>query len=403
MASLMNSHFTYEHVLAMLKGMSVRAARLAPLLALAFANSVADSAILPLLPALRSELGLGAVASGALLSATTLALLATAVPLGLVAGRIGMRRLLVAAAALMSAALALLALADGLPGLLAGRALFGVSFGIVWVVGPARAAARDGAAGSGRLIAAAGAGLLVGPVLSGAIAELAGWRASFAVLALATLPLLPLLALQEPGAKEPAGVRLRDALATARRDPRAGGATLVSALLGVVTGVTALVSPLVLAANGLEAGAIGLALAVTYAVFTATAALVGRIAREGVGLRTVGLGVGALAAAWFLPVLSLSTLAMLGFLVVSAACRSSVNTLVYALGARAAGGEAQAAAQMGLMTVAFAGTALVAPLAAGLAYGRDGGLQLVFAVTAALAMALSAWMLRPHRTAAMPA
>ena len=63
------------------------------------------------------------------------------------------------------------------------------------MIGPARAAARGrGASGTGPLIAASGVGWLVGPIVAGVIADATGWRISSAVLAVATLPLIPLVA-----------------------------------------------------------------------------------------------------------------------------------------------------------------------------------------------------------------
>ena len=76
--------------------------------------------------------------------------------------------------------------------------------------------------------------------------------------------------------------RLRAAFGLVRRNRAIAGAALVSALLGVVGGVSGLLVPLALAANGLSAGAIGLAFGISAAVWIAAAcgrrpaALVGR-------------------------------------------------------------------------------------------------------------------------------
>ena len=190
-------------------------------------------------------------------------------------------------------------------------------------------------------------------------------------------------------ADEPvAAVRLRSALALVRRDRTVAGAALVCALLGVVTGVTSLLAPLVLSANGLSASAIGLAFGVSASVWIVSATLVGRLRARSVDLRSVGIGVAVLGIAWLLPVASLSTAAVIGFLVVSAACRSSINALVYAVGARAGGGES-AAAVLGVMNLAWAAAALLAPLAAGAADG-DAGIRLAFAFTALTAGVVAA-------------
>ena len=86
-------------------------------------------------------------------------------------------------------------LATGLGMLMAGRALFGLSFAILWTVAPAVAAGSDrGAAGTGRLIAAAGAGWLIGPAFSGVMTDMWGYRVAFVAIALGTLPLVYVLA-----------------------------------------------------------------------------------------------------------------------------------------------------------------------------------------------------------------
>ena len=169
-----------------------------PLLAvsgLAFASAVADAALLPILPTLQERFGLTGVEMGALLSAATVVTLATSVPIGLLAGRIGSRRLLLASAALLPLALLVQGLATGLGLLIAGRALFGLSFGVLWTIAPAVAAGSGrGASGAGRLIASAGAGWLVGPALSGAVTDVWGYPAAFAAIAVLTVPLVAVLA-----------------------------------------------------------------------------------------------------------------------------------------------------------------------------------------------------------------
>ena len=162
------------------------------LLALAVANGIGESSIVPLLPAIRDGLGLSPVETGLIWTTTTLAMLIAAVPVGYAANRIGSRVPLLVAAGLMPLALVAQALAGGLATVLAARLLFGLSFGILWVIGPARAAAGGrGAGGTGPLIAAAGIGWLIGPVIAGSVADASDWRVASAVLAVLTLPIVP--------------------------------------------------------------------------------------------------------------------------------------------------------------------------------------------------------------------
>ena len=368
--------------------------------ALAFASAVADAALLPVLPTLQEGFELSGVQVGALLSAATIVTLLASVPIGLLAGRLGSRRLLLASAALLPASLVVQASAGGLAMLMAGRALFGLSFAILWSIAPAVAAgAGRGAAGAGRLIAAAGAGWLVGPVLSGAVTEVWGYPTAFATIAVLTLPLVAVLARDRSAESRVPAARLRDAIAAAGRERALAGAMLVTALLGVVTGVSGLLAPLVLADNGLTAGGIGAVIALSAVIFTASGAMSTRIPSARVNVRVVG-GVAAILAATFLiPMVSFSTFAVIGFLVLGAGARAVLNTVVYALARSHVPTEALATPIVGVMNVTWAATALAAPLAAGVALSA-GGAKWAFVATAITGFAVAVWMLLPQPRAA---
>lgn len=367
---------------------------LRPLLALVAVNGAADGALLPLLPTVRGELGLSGLEVAALLSATTVAMLVGAVPAGLLAGRFGAGRLLALVATLLPVSIALMALAPGFEALLASRALFGLSFCVLWVVAPAWVASTHGTAGMGRVLAASGAGWLAGPLVAGLIADLAGWRAGLAVVGVAAVPVIPgILRLRGTiGDRSPA--RLGQALRSLREVRAVRVVVATSTVLGVVTGVSGLLPAYVLAENGLSAGAIGIAMGLAAAVWIVAARATGRL--EGAGPTTMlGWALAGLASIWLLPVASLSTAAVLGFLLVSAACRSTLNTLVYAVGARAVG-EVAAPAVVGMMNLGWAIAALIAPFVAGAAES-DGGVRGVFATTAALAGLVAFATLRASR------
>lgn len=361
---------------------------------LAFATSLAQSSFFPLLPAMREAFGLSGAQTGALLSAETVAMLAAAVPIGLLAGRLGAQRLLVACAVLLPVSMLGHALAGDRASLMLARALFGLSFGILWTVGPAVAAGGGrGASGTGRLIAASGAGWLVGPVLSGLAADAFGYRLPFAAIAALTVPLaLGLLAGLDPrcGPQRATG-RLRDAVALTRHDRAIAGVTVASALLGLVTGVSGLILPLVLAANGLSAGAIGAVVALSAVVWIVGGSLSSRLPAERIDGRLVGAAAAALAATWLIPVVSLSTLALVGFLLVSALFRALLGTVIYVPVRTAVATEADAAPVVGVMNMAWAATALCSPLAAGVVVGTD--VRWAFLGTAAIGVAVAAWML----------
>jgi len=368
------------------------------LLAFAFVNGVAESSLVPVLPTVQHDLGLSSVETGLLLTTTTLAMLVAAMPIGYAANRFGTRVPLLLAAALMPLALAGQALAATLEQLLAARLLFGLSFGILWVIGPARAAAGGrGAGGTGPLIAASGVGWLVGPIVAGALADATGWRVSSLALAVATLPLIPLVARYaspRTTGDRLESLRLGTAFGLVRRNRAVAGAALVSALLGIVGGVSGLLLPLALAGNGLSAGGIGLAFGLSAGVWIAAATVVARLRASAVHLRGVGIAVAVLAGAWLLPAFRLSTLALVAFLLVSTGCRSMINALNYAVGARASEGTS-APIVIGVMNLAWAVTALVTPLLAGLAEGSS-EVRLAFAATGIVAAGVALLLLVPR-------
>lgn len=364
--------------------------------ALAFAGAVADAALLPVLPALQDRFGLSGTQMGALLSSATIVTLAASVPVGLLAGRIGSQRLLLASAALLPVSLVVLALADGLALLMAGRAVYGLSFGILWTIAPAVAAGSGrGAAGTGRLIAAAGAGWLVGPIFSGIVTDAWGYPAAFVAIAILTLPLVAVLAADRSEVVRVAPARLRDAVAAAAQERALAGAMLVTALLGVVTGVSGLLAPLVLADNGHSAGGIGAAIAVSAVVFIAGAALSTRIPADRINVRVVGVTAAVLGATFLIPMVSFSTVAVVGFLVLGAGARAVLNTVVYALARSHVPSEALATPIVGVMNVTWAAAALAAPLAAGVALSA-GCAKWAFVATAITGFGVALWMLLPQ-------
>ena len=370
------------------------------LLLLALVNGIGESSIVPLLPTIKHDLGLTTVETGLLWTTTTLAMLVAAMPIGYAANRFGSRVPLLVAAALMPVALIGQALAGSLEALLCARLLFGLSFGILWVIGPARAAAGNrGAGGTGPLIAAAGVGWLVGPVAAGLLSDASSWRTASGALALATLPAVFLVhryAAPRVGGEHVESLRLRSALSLVRRNRAIAGAALVSALLGIVGGASNVLVPLALGNEGLSAGGIGLAFGIASAVWIASATLVGRLGASAVTLRRVGVLVAVMAGVWLLPALRLSVLALVAFMVVSTACRATVNALNYAVGVRASLGDT-APVVIGVLNLAWAVTALVSPLLAGLAEGSS-GVRMAFAVTGLVAAGVALALLAAPRT-----
>ena len=133
---------------------------------------VAQAAIVPLLPRLSSEYGLSPSETGLLLALPGLATLAVSVPSGVLADKIGARRCTLIAGAVLAVSCAAQAL-PSLAALLAGRALFGIAFGVVWTTGVAWLAETDAEYGGSRIgpsVTCASVGMMLGPALGGVLA-----------------------------------------------------------------------------------------------------------------------------------------------------------------------------------------------------------------------------------------
>lgn len=381
-------------------GVSLVPTAIRPLALLALANAAGDAALVPLVTVIRDDLGLSGVAVGALFASTTLAVLVTSVPAGQLAARVGSRPLLLGSALLAPVALGVMAAAPSLAVLLAARIAFGVAFAVFWSVGPAVAAARlPGAAGTGAVVAASGVGWLVGPLAAGALADVAGWRAPLALLAALSSPVA--LAFLRGAAREDVsrpGV-LRDTLGLVAASPTAAWAMATAALLGVVTGAIGVLVPSVLADNGVTATGIGTAVALASAVWVLAGAVAARIGSSRIDVGLVGAGVAALAVCWALPLASLSSAAVVGFLVLAAACRALLGSVLYPLAAGETGGEGATASFSGVLNLAWALGALVAPLLAGAAV-EQGEVRAAFAIVAALAAVAAVGMLARGRRVA---
>lgn len=133
---------------------------------------VAQGAIVPLLPRLSSDYGLSPSETGLLLSLPGLATLAVSVPSGVLADRIGASRCTM----ISGAVLVVSCLAQAVPSLaalFAGRALFGVAFGVMWTTGVAWLAEIDAENGGSRIgpsVTCASVGMMLGPAVGGLLA-----------------------------------------------------------------------------------------------------------------------------------------------------------------------------------------------------------------------------------------
>jgi MFS family permease len=379
-------------------------------------SAAAQFALVPVMPVYARRFGLSGFEQGMVLGATGLATLVVSVPAGAMSDRFGPRRVTLAAGVLMAVATAAQALSAGFPALLAARLAFGAGYGMVWTAGLCwlAGAAVGGPPALGGSVASAGVGGVAGPAAAGALAQHVGLgvpllatAAGFAVITAG------LAAFRVPsGPAAPRAGKMPGLRAVAvNRDLVGAAAAVVTA--GLSTGVCALLVPALLHAAGASAGQIGLYFAAAGIMFAVGSAVTAAAGRRAVSLPVTCGGMLVLAAALTPAVVSATPLALLVMLCVTTAARSVLWTVSYSLAASA--GQASAGqhsggmgASIGLLNLIWAATAVLGPLAAGLAaehLGADAafGLTQVACVIALAVTATMTWRGRRRvRTGARP-
>jgi MFS transporter, DHA1 family, solute carrier family 18 (vesicular amine transporter), member 1/2 len=291
------------------------------------------SAIVPLIPHYRAELGLTKVESGWLLAAFSLAVVVVAIPVGHLADRIGARRVVAAGGAAMAAATLGLGFAGSFWVLLAARAMQGVGDAAVWGAGVAWVAARAPADRRGEAVsfsnAAAVAGVIAGPFVGGIATSTFGIRPTFSVLATLSLALAG-WALLEPDAQADPDrhVGVRPAIAAAFSESLILASVVMILAVAVIGGALQVLVPLHLSAAGIARSGIG-------AVYSA-GAMLGAVAillsgRAGDRFGRIPLAVAAcIALALLTAFLALPLSAALVIAVVIAT--GPVQSILYAVG-----------------------------------------------------------------------
>ena len=359
---------------------------------LILASAAAQFALVPVMPVYAHQLGLSGLQQGLLLGATGLATLAVSVPAGTLSDRFGARRITLAAGLLMAAATLGQALAGSFPALLAARLAFGAGYGVLWTAGLCwLAAAAGGPRALGGSVASAGVGGVAGPAVSGALTEHLGLAvpllaaaAGFAVITAGLAALRVPAGTAESRLAAPAGLR------AAGRDRGVIGAAAAVVTAGLSTGACALLVPAQLHLAGASSGQIGLVFAAAGILFAAGSALTTAAGRRAVTLPVICAGMLVLTAALSLGVLSTASLALIVMLCVATAARSVLWTVSYPLAATAAERRGIGlGAAVGLLNGIWAATAVLGPLAAGLAAEHLGGRAAFGLTEAACAAALA--------------
>lgn len=375
---------------------------------LVLASAGGQFAVVPVLPVYAHRFGLTGLQQGLVLGTTGLAALAISLPAGALADRFGARRLTLCAGLLMAIAMLIQALAGSFVILLLARLLFGTGYAVVWTAGLSWMAqvAPDGQGLSGS-VASAGLGGVAGPAMAGILVQYLGLASPFLAAAACFAVLTGALALFRtplavPAPSAPMGRSLR--AATSNRMTLAAAAAIVTA--GGTTGVTALLVPSQLHADGAPSGRIGLVFAMAGIVFFVGSTLTAYAGRRAVRTPVILAGMLALALGFAPVTLTSAPVAIVAMLCATTAARSVLWTVSYPLAA--AGAERSGAGLgvvMGLLNGIWAVTVLLAPLVAGLA-AQIASPRAVFGVTAAACLGVLALTIpaaRPFRRSARTA
>jgi MFS family permease len=375
------------------------------LYAAVFVGEAMWSAIVPLVPAFALRFSLSTVQSGLLLASASVAILLVSIPAGIAGERLGMRRVTLAAMAVLAVSDAGQGLAGTFWELLAARVLFGIGFGALWTTGLAWLSEATGERQAQALsltVTTAGLGGVAGPAFAGVLVQRFGLAAPFTVAAAVTTLLTAGLALESStsGRAVASEQATLHALAAAARERRVTASLALMGLGGLVGGVINLLVPLQLHRNGVTTASIGAAFGASAVLFIAASAAVAHL-----GERAAQAGVGAVAAAlagatMILVLVSSSTVVVVAFLLVRGPVAAVLFTITFPLGVR--GGRAagiSVGTMAALLNIVWALSGLVAPIGAGALAQTAGdraayGLMAVLCLVVASAVASGAPRLR---------
>jgi predicted MFS family arabinose efflux permease len=371
------------------------------LYALVVVASVAQSAIVPLLPRLADVDGLSTAATAALIAAPGAATFAVALPAGVFADRFGARRVTLAAGALL--ALGMLAqAAGGTAWLLAGRLVFGVAYGIAWTTAVAWLGEHDADPGArarrqAAVVTCAASGVAAGPAFGALLAAHAGLAAPFLGAGVAGLAVTVALAAVSRGAPATTAAPSAPALTALAQGGRglAGGA-LALALSGAVNATLQLLVPAQLHRTGASTESIGLAFSAAAGLYIAISAVVVRLGHRAVTPRTNAVAALLLALALLPAGWSGTAVAVLTTMALTVVPRATLSTIAYPLASReAARAGVGHGVAIGLLNGAWAAAMVAAPFAAG-AVSHWAGMRAAWLATLAVAALAAAWLLADH-------
>jgi predicted MFS family arabinose efflux permease len=364
-----------------------------------FVAELGWSGISPLLPSYEARYGLTDIATGLIVSLASVGILIVSLPASGLSNRFGVRKLTLWSLGVLTAGNLVVGLSKSYPALLAGRTIYGVGLGTIWVTGTAwlhDAAGDNSARALALTTSVVGAAALIAPSLSGWIGERFSLGTPFIILGgLTTVVLVALLLIRTPtGDSTESNPPLREMLRAARADVLLVTSIVLTLAVALMWMSAELLVPLRLHELGYGAARIGFAFSAGSIVFLASSAVTSARAERWATVRIATIWMAAFAASVLVAVTGVGAVPTISFLLAAALTTGVLIALTYPLGATGAAQGGFSVAVVGaLINIVWAGSGLIGPIVGG-AVAQAIGDRLWFVGLAAGALASAAWMWR---------
>jgi DHA1 family solute carrier family 18 vesicular amine transporter 1/2 len=362
-----------------------------------FVAELGYSGIAPLLPTYRAEFGLTDLTTGLILTVSAIGILFVSLPASALSRHVSVRSLTLGGMIALTAGNVTVGITHAYAGVLAGRSLYGLGLGTMWVTGTAwlhDAAGDEGPRALALTTAIVGAGSLVGPAVTGWLAERFDTGVPFLVLGLLTGAMLLILFLvpSVEGRERDASPPLADMLRAARADHLMLTSLVLTLAVSMMWMSADLLVPLRLDAQGFDAAQIGLAFSVASLVFILSSTITSMRAERRATVRFASAWTVAFVASVLIAAVGTGTTATIAFLAAVGVTTGVMISLTYPLGAVGAKAGGFSVAVVGaLLNLVWAGAGLVGPTVGGALAERVGD-QVWFFALAILGAASAAWM-----------
>jgi MFS transporter, DHA1 family, solute carrier family 18 (vesicular amine transporter), member 1/2 len=364
-----------------------------------FGAELGWAGISPLLPSLQDRYALSDVGTGLIVSVASVGILLVSLPASALTNRLSVRTLTLWSLVALALGNLGVGFSHSYAPLLVSRMVYGLGLGTIWVTGTAWLHVAAGDAGPRALAlttSIVGAGSLIGPALTGSLAERYSLGAPFVVLgAFVTLLLIVLILLpSRTGRVVEPGPPLREMLHDARADVLMLSALVLTLAVSLMWMSAELLAPLRLAGDGFSAARIGLVFSCVSLVFVVTSAITSARAERYATIRLSAVWTAVFAACVLVAVVGASPGPTIAFLLAMGLTTGVLVALTYPLGVAGAAQGAFSVAVVGaLINLVWAVSGLVGPTVGGAA-SQIVDDRVWFVGLAACGFGAAAWMWR---------